>query len=66
MAIIDEMMTSDGVVVSDYKFDFSLPKYKYNLRIGSLSINIVEGKEPNWFYRWAQRICLGLHWEKIT
>lgn len=61
MAVIDEMM---GGYTNSLSFTPTI-KYKYVLRIGGLSINIVEGKEPNWFHRWMQRICFGFRWEKI-
>lgn len=28
-------------------------------------INVPEGKQPNRFHRWMQRLCFGFRWERI-
>lgn len=66
MDIVDEI---DGyqLEINNVAYSaFKLPTYKWILRIGDFSIYVMKGKEPNWFYRWAQQVCLGIHWEKIS
>lgn len=68
MAIIDEMMgTSFSVGPERPELHFwHAPKYSYRVHINDgFVINIIKGQEPNWFYRWMQRICFGFRWEKI-
>lgn len=64
MTIYSEM--NEITTISDHLI-ISPPKYEYKMYINdTLAINIVEGKEPNRFHRWMQKICFGFRWEKST
>ena len=42
------------------------PKHEWKLTIGDgFNMLFYEGQQPNRFYRWMQKIFLGLKWEKI-
>lgn len=65
MTIIDEATGINYSIGPEWSV-LRPPKYSYHLHITpSFIINIVEGREPNWFHRWMQKICFGFRWEKI-
>lgn len=45
---------------------FTVPKYAWKLTVGDgFNLFYYEGKQPNRFHRWMQKVFLGFKWEKI-
>ena len=44
----------------------SSPNYSWKCELApNVFWNVEEGKQPNAFHRWMQKICFGFKWSKI-
>ena len=62
-------MSSDEIVGDGNHQLYTPPvpnwEWSFNGDWYAMTVSLALVKPPNWFHRFMQRVCLGIHWRKI-